>query len=103
MIDIKITKGAEEKIDDLTNTGEVEDGTIRVATGCAACGGLSFALDFNTTKMPGDALISDHKWEFAVGKEVQELVENITIDYVENEFGGNFLIETEYGTSACWW
>ncbi|WP_211204036.1 HesB/IscA family protein [Chloroherpeton thalassium] len=103
MIDIKITKAAEEKIHDLTTSGEVEQGTIRVATGCAACGGLSFALDFNTKKKPDDALVPHDKWEFAVGREVQELVENITIDYVENEFGGNFIIETAYGTSACWW
>ena len=98
---IKVTDKAKQKIQELIKSGKVSPETIRLNAGCAGCSGISIGINFNAETEASDTLLNQDGIKFHVAKELRHYMEDTTIDYTDNEFGGSFIVESPYGCNAC--
>lgn len=98
---ITITDKAKQKIQELIRSGQVSPETIRLAAGCAGCSGISMGIDFNAVTEASDTVLEQEGIRFYIAKELRRYMEDTTIDYTDNEFGGNFIIQNPYGCNVC--
>ncbi|NTV45674.1 MAG: iron-sulfur cluster assembly accessory protein [Chlorobiales bacterium] len=98
---IKITDKAKQKIEELIGSGKVSPETIRLAAGCAGCSGISMGIDFNAATEASDTVLEQGGIRFHIAKELRHYMEDTTIDYADNEFGGSFIIQNPYGCNVC--
>ncbi|MBC8044091.1 MAG: iron-sulfur cluster assembly accessory protein [Rhizobacter sp.] len=100
---IEFSETAREKFMQLLATGELTRPLVRLAAGCAGCSGMAVGMDFNARPQDDDVLYPESGFEVLIARDIAEYVDGTKIDYVDNEFGGNFIVENPYGSSACWW
>jgi iron-sulfur cluster assembly protein len=102
-MNISFSESAVRKISELITLGCVNRHRIRLAAGCAGCSGITVGLDFDADTQADDDVVTLSSFEILVGKDVREYVDGTKIDFTENEFGGNFIVENPYGSSVCFW
>ena len=100
-MNISITNSARNKIQNLVAEGELDNPEIRLVSGCAGCAGLSVGISIYDTRQEDD-YVEEVEWvSICIEQDSKEYVKGTTIDFEENEFGGNFILSNEYGSSVC--
>ena len=100
-MNITLTEAAREKIEALVKEGELEKPEIRLVTGCAGCSGLSAGITVDEAPDNSDLTHQTDGITVCIEKDSAQYLDGTTIDYDENEFGGNFVVTNEYGSSVC--
>ncbi|MEX0685960.1 MAG: iron-sulfur cluster biosynthesis family protein [Balneolales bacterium] len=100
-MNITITPQAREKVDFLLREGEMAAAEIRLVSGCAGCGGLTIGLLINDPRDETDKMMKVDGVTVFIEHHSEEYIGNTIVDYVDNEYGGNFIISNEYGSSVC--
>jgi|GEM_PF-1864745 len=75
---------------------------FRILSGCAACGGLSFGLA-PETQITNEDLSEQHgQLTLVYSTEVADYLDNAKLDHHIDSYGSHYIIESSYGSSACW-
>ncbi len=74
----------------------------RILMGCSACGGVSFGLEEETDLNLDDQTEKHQGFTLVYSNEVADYLDNARVDYHTDEYGGHFIVESSYGSSACW-
>lgn len=76
--------------------------SYRILTGCASCGGLSFAL-LKDKRVNKEDLTERHQGiQLIYTKDVAEVLDQAKLDHHTDEYGDHFIMESSYGSSVCW-
>ncbi len=100
-MNISITDAARTKIVNLVEEGELDSPEVRLVSGCAGCSGLSVGISIDDPRQENDHIEEVQGVAVCIEEDSKSYVEGTTIDYEENEFGGNFILSNEYGSSVC--
>ncbi|MEX1013555.1 MAG: iron-sulfur cluster assembly accessory protein [Candidatus Paceibacterota bacterium] len=98
---VTFTPRAKQKVDLLLQEGEMSTPEIRLMSGCAGCGGLSVGMTINNQRQDDDKVIGVDGVSVVIGESSEQYISDTLVDYEDNEYGGNFIISNEYGSSVC--
>ncbi|MEX0929144.1 MAG: iron-sulfur cluster biosynthesis family protein [Balneolales bacterium] len=99
---VTFTSQARKKISRLLKAGEMHSPEVRLSSGCAGCGGgLSVGLAINESPQKSDKTLEVDDLMIYVEKDSEQYVGDTVVDYTDNDFGGNFIVSNEYGSSVC--
>lgn len=98
---VSLTDEAKSKIRQLLNDGEMSSPEIRLISGCAGCGGLSVGLSINESRRANDKVLNTEGVSILIDEESGPYISDTVVDYKDNEYGGNFIVSNEYGSSVC--
>lgn len=100
-MNISITDTAKSKIKNLVEEGEMGQPEVRLTSGCAGCAGLAVGIAIDDPRQEDDIIEIIDGISVCIEPDSKSYVEGTTIDYEENDFGGNFILSNEYGSSVC--
>lgn len=98
---ITLTENARTKIEHLVEAGEIESPELRLISGCAGCSGLSVGISVDEPRETDDHVEKVDGVTICIEEESRKYLDGTTIDYEDNEYGGNFILTNEYGSSVC--
>lgn len=98
---ITLTENAKSKIRNLVKKGEIDNPEIRLVSGCAGCSGLSVGISVDEPRDDSDHIETIDDVLVCIEPDSKKYLEGTTIDFEENDFGGNFIVTNEYGSSVC--
>jgi len=84
---IKLTDAAVEQIILSAEQGEMQSIPLRIAIKQQDDGSFHYAMGFDEQRLPGDAFVTIASINLVVSETSKDLVEGMTIDYVELEAG----------------
>ena len=84
---IKLTDAAVEQIILSAEQGEMQSIPLRIAIKQQDDGSFHYAMGFDEQRLPGDVFVSIASINLVVSETSKDLVEGMTIDYVELEAG----------------
>ncbi|MEX0772051.1 MAG: iron-sulfur cluster assembly accessory protein [Balneolales bacterium] len=98
---VTFTQEARNKVNLLLLEGEMSSSEVRLISGCAGCGGISVGLNINDHQREDDKVIQVEGLSIYIDKSSEPYISDTLVDYQDNEFGGNFVVSNEYGSSVC--
>ena len=84
---IKLTDAAVEQIISSAEQGEMQSIPLRIAIKQQDDGSFHYAMGFDEQRLPGDVFVNIANINLVVSETSKDLVEGMTIDYVELEAG----------------
>ncbi|MEX0780485.1 MAG: iron-sulfur cluster assembly accessory protein [Balneolales bacterium] len=100
-MNVIFTEKARLKVEDLLQEEEISAAEVRLISGCAGCGGLSVGLTINDDRKEDDKIIQADGISVFVDENSEPYIGETVVDYEDNDFGGNFIVTNEYGSSVC--
>lgn len=98
---ITFTDSAKKQIHQLIEEGILDDPSIKLVSGCAGCSGLALGIAVDEPASEQDRMVEADGIKVLLDPETVKYADNTTIDYEDNEFGGNFILSNEYGSNVC--
>ncbi len=98
---ITLTENAKSKIYNLVEEGEIDNPEIKLVSGCAGCSGLSVGITVDEPRSESDHIEKVDDVSVLIEPDSKKYLDGTTIDFEENDFGGNFIVTNEYGSSVC--
>ena len=90
---ITITDAAAAALKGVLEEQNKNDHFLRVFIAGMACSGPSFGLALEETKRENDLTITIGAINMIYEEELEKTVENLVIDYIDNEMGTGFIVE----------
>ena len=84
---IKLTDAAVEQIISSAEQGEMQSIPLRIAIKQQDDGSFHYAMGFDEQRLPGDVFVNIANINLVVSETSKDLVDGMTIDYVELEAG----------------
>jgi iron-sulfur cluster assembly protein len=84
---IKLTDAAVEQIISSAEQGEMQSIPLRIAIKQQDDGSFHYAMGFDEQRLPGDVFVNIANINLVVSETSKDLVDGMTIDYVELETG----------------
>ncbi|GBU09924.1 FeS cluster assembly protein [Gammaproteobacteria bacterium] len=96
---INITPAADLQIQ--KNLNEAQAKALRVSVKKSGCSGYKYFLDFATEILDTDEIIKDGALIVIANKEILPMLENITLDYINQGLNRSFKFSNPNATAEC--
>ena len=96
---VTITDAAAAALNDVLEEQNKKDHFLRVFIAGMACSGPSFGLSLEEAKTENDLAVTVGAINMIYEAELEKTVENLIIDYIDNEMGTGFIVEDP--TAVC--
>jgi len=96
---VTITDAAVAALNDVLEEQNKKDHFLRVFIAGFACSGPSFGLALEESKKENDIAVTIGSIHMIYEDELEKTVENLIIDYIDNEMGTGFIVEDP--TAVC--
>ncbi|MCL2141513.1 MAG: iron-sulfur cluster assembly accessory protein [Methanimicrococcus sp.] len=90
---VTITDAAVAALNDVLEEQNKKDHFLRVFIAGIACSGPSFGLALEESKKENDHAVTIGTINMIYEEELEKTVENLVIDYIDNEMGTGFIVE----------
>lgn len=91
---VKITELAAQKVKEVLKAQNKEDALLRLYLVGMGCGGPSFGMALDESKLEDDILDEEFGVSMVIDKKLSMYLEGAIVDYVESSNGGGFEIRT---------
>ena len=98
---IILTEAASFQIKDMMQHNEEQGAYLRVAVKGGGCSGLSYGMNFDTTKNDDDLLDEQFGLQIIVSTLDAPILKGTQIDYKQSLLGGGFTIDNPNAIASC--
>ncbi len=98
---ITITPAAEAKVRELLEAEAKPGFGLRVSVTAGGCSGHSYGLYFDESTDPSDTTIEADGFNIFIDSNSLQMLNGVTIDYVDSLQGSGFKIENPNATGTC--
>lgn len=99
--DLKITQRAVERVSDLLVEEGVEGLRLRIFVQGGGCSGFEYGFTFDTNQESDDYVVTSSGVSFLVDSMSAQYLIGATVDYKEDVYGAQFVIDNPNATSTC--
>lgn len=103
---IEITDAAAAELKQLLEKEKKTDHGLRIFTAGIGCSGVQYGLKLEQSPKIEDAVSESKGIKLFFNKDIQDDIEDFTIDFIDNEYGRGFIIDNPNahcgsGCSSC--
>lgn len=99
--DLNITQRAVERVSDLLVEEGVEGLRLRIFVQGGGCSGFEYGFTFDTNQESDDYVVTSSGVSFLVDSMSAQYLIGATVDYKEDVYGAQFVIDNPNATSTC--
>ena len=98
---LQITENAKKALFEVLEEQKKQDHYLRISIAGMGCCGPTYGLSLDNEIKEDDKTTIINDVNIVYNNELEKSIDNLTVDYVDNEFGKGFIVEDETASSDC--